>query len=402
MLAYVSARSEALAYTGVRPGDDDTLLAVPGTPMQSARVRLLRVDAATRAILVANGVTDSQRAAYIQVAPYRADCRTVRRIDTTPWVVRGDTGYARVILGPKRDWIRGVPVLVILGGWDYPYPRQRALAFDVPNTQRLASAATMYDFENMLEESRGLSLLYDSVRKAQRAPALAWAATNVREAELEPIHTRILETVIRADEQVARLVPSRMRGSYRVTLREGEMETVWYFRTRTYATGSWKEEESKRSIANLVASPHLIGRTVFGYAADSASALPVTEPRGSSIPDFARVWFSATDRPTVPGNDTVGTLRAQLEFTRRAAPPSVWDALDPFVPKPTGFDSAYRVRTGFVEQRGDEQPRLPLSIHIDATNRVYGDTTFVRGTRRLRITLERVDTVSIGTRTGNR
>jgi hypothetical protein len=110
--------------SGVAPGPHDSLLARPGTLMVSARVRLLRIDTATRRVLADAGVAGDAPMAFIQAQPYRADCRTIRHIDTLPWTVPGDTGYARATLTPRETWPDGVPVFAIAPSWSFPYPRQ--------------------------------------------------------------------------------------------------------------------------------------------------------------------------------------------------------------------------------------------------------------------------------------
>lgn len=80
-LPYAPARATPLSYSGVRQSPGDSLLVMPGDPMPAARVRMMRIDSATRRTLTAAGVTDSQPAAFIAAAPYRADCRTIRYTD---------------------------------------------------------------------------------------------------------------------------------------------------------------------------------------------------------------------------------------------------------------------------------------------------------------------------------
>lgn len=77
-----------MACSDVRTGPSDSLLATASTLMPAARVRLLQVDTATRAALVAAGIGDREPTVLLRAAPYRADCRTIRWTDTIPFVVR--------------------------------------------------------------------------------------------------------------------------------------------------------------------------------------------------------------------------------------------------------------------------------------------------------------------------
>jgi hypothetical protein len=131
-------QARVMSYSSVPSSAADSLLAGGGTLMPAARVRLLQVDSATRQVFVGAGLTDEQPSAFIRAEPYRADCRIIRWTDSVPWVQRGDTGYARATLAPREDWIGGVPVLVIRDVWNYPYPRQRGLAYGSSSSAALA------------------------------------------------------------------------------------------------------------------------------------------------------------------------------------------------------------------------------------------------------------------------
>jgi hypothetical protein len=385
---------DPMSASGVRPGPRDSLLATPGTLMPAARVRLLQLDATTRAVLASSGITDAQPMAFIRAAPYRADCRTIRWTDSVPWVQPGDTGYARATLSPPERWINGVPVLVIPDVWNYPYPRHRGLAYRARPDEVLAPAAAMYSLNTTLERS-GPALLGgrfpdDSVTLAL---ALDWARSHLADAELEPVRTIIRESVLQVDwKSVARL-PSRLRGTYRVTLQGDTARGEWFFRTHSAPGYSWRGGDSLVSTAALLASPHVGGYALVGLAALTADSLPAADPGGRRSRPL--VWLFAEDRPTVPGNATRTTLRGSLEFRLDAAPPTLWDELEVFVPPLDPLMRDALARQGRQLARVQQQPRLRLTLRIDPTGAVRADTTHTQNGKRLRVSLVRIDTVSM-------
>ena len=84
-----------------------------------------------------------------------------------------------------------------------------------------------------------------------------------------------------------------------------------------------------------------------------------------------------------------------LEFTLAAAPESLWDELEAFVPNPSAIDSALMARLNRPILRSQKQPRLPLTLRLNEGGGVRADTTLTAGGRTLRIVLERLDTISI-------
>ena len=359
--------------------------------MPAARVRLLQLDSVTRDLLARAGVTDSQPAAFIRAAPYGADCRTIRWTDTTPWVVTGDVGFMRATLATRESWIREVPVFVIPEVWYYPYPRQRGLGFGTPRDAPLTPADAMYSLHIAFE-------LPPAVGDTARRPrAMAWARAHPAAAELEPARSIIREAVLRRDWEEMGRVPSRLRGTYRVTVESGDARGTWLFRTYGLPSHSWREVEAARSTADVLASPHAAGYQLVGFAAPTREALPEIALRGSREPDGPRIWLGAADRLTAPGNDARRTFAGALEFGLRAAPMHLWDHLEPFVPPPTALDSAFLAEgIGSTGERADRRPRLPLTLRIDARGVVLADTTLRQGGQSLRVSLERVDTAWVG------
>jgi hypothetical protein len=120
-LPFAASAQRALSYSAPA-GMADSMLPTADTPMPAARVRLLRLDSATRAEFTAAGIVDPQPEAFIRAAPYRADCRTIKWTDARPWTQTGDTGYVAATLAPRELWIGDRPVLVIPDVWSYPYP----------------------------------------------------------------------------------------------------------------------------------------------------------------------------------------------------------------------------------------------------------------------------------------
>jgi hypothetical protein len=45
--------------------------------------------------------------------------------------------------------------------------------------------------------------------------------------------------------------------------------------------------------------------------------------------------------------------------------------------------------------RGEKQPEIPLTIRLDERGEVRGDTTLVVGSTTLRVSLQRIDTLSM-------
>ena len=393
-LRFQPAGLRPMSGSGVREGAADSMLATPETPLPAARVRLQQLDSATRAMLAHEGVTDREPVAFIRAAPYRADCRTIRWTDSVPFAVPGEVGYVRATLASRDLWIDGVPLLIVPDGWNYPYPRRRglvrALALDAP----LVPASALFSLNALLEMPPPVDAATRSAAEsARRARALAWGRANADAAELEPARAILRRAVLDADWQAAERVPSRLRGTYRVEMETGDQRGTWYLRTYDRPGYSWRGRDSLQTSADLIASPHVNGYRLVGYAAGAPDALFNVSLRDRPGPTL--VWLATDDRPTTPGNDTRVVLAGMLEFRMAAAPESLWNDLEPFVPKSSAVDSMMMARMGHTMQRGEKQPQLPLSIRLKPGGDVRAETTFVvRGTT-LRVVMRRIDTLSI-------
>jgi hypothetical protein len=391
-LPFAPTGAEVMSMSGVRAGPPDSLLATPSTPMPAARVRVLQLDSSTRAIFAAHGITDSQPLAFIRAAPYRSDCRTIRWTDTVPFVTRGEVGYVRATLAPRDRWIDGVPVLVIPDAWNYPYPRHRALAFGVAPDAPLAPAEAIFSLNSVLEMPPPVNMTARiTADSARRTRAIGWALANPLPAELEPARTVLRRLVLEPDWEVAERVSSRLRGTYRVDVEVGGERSTWFFRTHDRPGYSWDGGDLFQTTAALLTSPHVLGYRLVGYAGGARDSIP-TMNGSVRVP---LVSLATTDRPTVAGNDARRVLSAILEFTLTAAPERLWNDLEPFVPRASASDSALLARLNRPILRGQKQPRIPLTVRLDARGGIRADTTLVVGTRAVRVVLERVDTLSI-------
>jgi hypothetical protein len=395
---HAEVEAEFMSSSGVRPGPHDSLLAVQGTPMPGARVRLLQVDSATQATLRAAGITDPHPVAFIRAAPYRADCRTVRWNDSLPWVERGDTGYARATLAPPSQWIAGTPMFIILHTWYYPYPRQRALAFDIPADRRLASANAMYSLNVLLEAGgqpmRDFAVPTDT---ASLRRVLEWTRSHLSDAELEPVRELVRRAILKPDWETVRSMPSRLRGSYAVTMEADGSRGTWYFRTEARPRSSWPDRDTITTIATLLSSPHISGYRLVGYGGPTRDELVVSQPSGPGR-RLPFVWLVAEDRPTVAGNEARHVLRGQLEFTMAAAPAQLWDILDVFVRPLSPRDSVVLMRMPEIYARENRQPRLPITLRLDRSGSVRADTVLTMKGKTLRMSVVRLDTISVESR----
>ena len=393
-LPYTPVRVSPLSYSGVRQSPADSILVAPGDPMPAARVRMLRMDSLTRQSLIAAGVTDSLPAAYITAAPYRADCRTIRYMDTIPFVVPGEVGFVRASLLPSEHWIDGTPVFVIPQVWYYPYPHRRALAFAAAPDSPLASAEAMYGLSLTLEMPRRLDA--DARREAELARqdrARSWARQNVAAVELEPARSMIRRAILEPDWEAARRLTSRLRGTYRVELELGDTRGIWYFRTHDKPGYSWDRADSLQSVAALVETPTIPGYRLAGRADAYLDSLPTAYPRGGVRGPL--IWLGSSDRPTTPGNDSLLELDGELMFHMGAAPESLWNALQDLVPPPSARDSAFMTRVNRPIERARLQPRIPLTLLLDTIGGVRADTSLSTGGGTLRVMLERVDSLAL-------
>lgn len=393
-LAFAGTVGEAMSSSSVPAGSWDSLLATRGTPMPAARVRLLRLDSATRATLSAAGIAADQPSGFLRAAPHRADCRTVRWRGERNWIAPGDTGYARGYLAPRESWVGGVPVFVIPHTWSYPYPRQRGLLFRVPPDDPIAPPEAVFSLDSALglvEFRPGHETEYDSLRRAR---ALSWIRANLSVADLEPVLTQAREAVLAVDWKDAARLPSRLRGSYMVTMETADARHSWYFRTHDRPSYGWRGRGT-RSAVELAESPYIPGYSLLGYPARARDQLPTTSHTRRERGPLT--WFAAADRPMAPGNDARRVLDGSLEFTLSAVPESLWPTLEDYIPAPDALDSLMPTRV----PRSERQPQLPLTIRLDGRGGVTADTTFVAGGRPLRVRLIRMDTVSVARPWGN-
>ncbi len=386
--------AQAMSMSGVRPGGYDSLLATASTLMPAARVRLLQVDAGTRAMLASAGITDRQPSVLLRAAPYRADCRTIRWTDAVPFVVRGETGFVRATLAPREQWVGGTPVLVIPDAWYYPYPHRRGLAYGAAPGAPMTPAAAMFTLSTVLESPPQLDQAARAGSDSARAMrAIDWARANPTEAELEPARSLVRSAILDPDMTAAQRLPSRLRGSYRVDMDAEGQHSTWYFRTTDRPAYGWRGHDTLQTTAALVAAPYIPGYQLLGYASASRDSLRTAAPRGSRPGPL--VWLATNDQPTSPANDARRTLSTILEFKLSSAPEQSWDALEPLIPPTSARDSAALARMRSMFSRADRQPRVPLTLHLDAHGPVQGDTTLNLGTHSLRVKLERMDTLSV-------
>lgn len=395
MLPFAPAAQMALSYSSPPGMESDSLVATPTTLLPGARVRLLKLDSATRAQLVAAGIVAPTPRAYMQARVYRADCRTIRWTDPRPWTQTGDTGYVVATLAPRELWLDNVPVLHVSEAWAHPYPRWPALMYLPSDHRFVASAEALFDFETHLLRAGPARPGELSYAEKLRTLAMEWATANTTQRELEPIRSQVRQSILNPDFRRAEVTHSRWAGTYRVELRAGDLTTIWAFRTVDRPAYRAPELDSSLSIGELLASPHVSGYRLVGYAADSTGVLPSTYPRGVAFRQTRLVWLSVADRPTVPQFDTTTVLRAILEFQRRGVAPVIWPALDPYFPRTTSDDSVMFARSRTPRTAADDQPRLPLTLRLGRDGVVRGDTILVRAGQRLRVIVTRTDTLAV-------
>jgi len=392
-LPFAASAQRALSYSAPA-GMADSMLPTADTPMPAARVRLLRLDSATRAAFTAAGIVDPQPEAFIRAAPYRADCRTIKWTDSRPWTQTGDTGYVVATLAPRELWIGDRPVLVIPDVWSYPYPRYPGPSLYPPAQPPLASADALFSYQDWMLRGRGGNVYASLPQDSSRLLSIAWAQANMAERERDPIRSEIRQAILNGDFARARETPSRFRGTYRVELQSGDRTVAWQFRTVDRPAYRWLDVDTARTIAALIASPHVDGYRLVGYAADSAGAVPEMAPRTAAMRSLL-MWLAVADRSTVAGSDTVRAVTGMLEFVRKVAPLEIWSALDAYVPPPDPIAGEMMARMRITRTAGDDQPRLPLTLRVGPDGRASADTTLVRAGQRLRVRLRQLDTVSV-------
>jgi hypothetical protein len=218
--------------------------------------------------------------------------------------------------------------------------------------------------------------------------------------EREPARATVREAVLTPDWTAVARGESRLGGTYRVTMAAGDARGVWFFRTHDRPGHAWRGRDSVRTTSDLFAAPYTAGYRLVGYADASADSLggPEARWRGATRgggPRVPLVWLATEDRRTLPGNDARRALAGVLEFTLAAAPKALWPALEAVVPPTTARDSAFYARLGRTSPRGERQPRLPITVRLDARGAARADTTLAAGGRTLRVRLERTDTLAI-------
>ena len=381
MLPSAGVAISPLSFSNVRV--QDSLLARPGTPMPGARVRILRVDSATRSEVVRQGGTPD--VGFIRVFVYGAGCEPLRWTDTTRFVSPGEVGYINATLAPREQWIGNAPLLIV---HSRPYP-----GFGTGTGEQLASPAMLFDFAEAMDlpdaKSEDEALAFNLERRRR---ALAWARAHLEAAELEPLRASIRDAVVSMDWGDAERIPSRLRGTYRVDVESGDRRGTWFFRTHERPSYGWRGRDSMQfTTAGLLASPHIAGYRLVGYGAGSVDSIITTLPRGGKYP---LVWLATSDRPTAPGNDARRELKGTFEFVLAAAPESLWDIVEPLVPPMRPADSAFYARLGRPRERERQQAMIPVTVRIDKNGGVRADTTVSVGTHRIRIMLQRLDTVA--------
>ncbi|HEU5183415.1 MAG TPA: hypothetical protein VFU01_02530, partial [Gemmatimonadaceae bacterium] len=135
---------------------------------------------------------------------------------------------------------------------------------------------------------------------------------------------------------------------------------------------------------------------LVGYGAPSRDELVVSAP--SPLGDAPLVWLAAADRPTADGNAARRVLRGELEFKMSVAPEQLWDILDIFVPPLSSMDSLALTRMPELYTRENRQPRLPLTLRLNGSGSVRADTILTRHGKTLRLSLVRLDTISVDSR----
>lgn len=157
----------------------------------------------------------------------------------------------------------------------------------------------------------------------------------------------------------------------------------------------WQAEDSLRTTAHLVASPHIAGYQLVAYVADPSGRLPDSIPRG--IPDRrpTLLWFAVADPITSTDSARAAHMRAELSFVRGDVPRTMWSTLDPFVPPLDSLTRWAMERMNRTRNPAEDRPRLPLTLRLGADGRVSADTVLLRDGQRLRVRLTREDTIAL-------
>jgi hypothetical protein len=226
-----------------------------------------------------------------------------------------------------------------------------------------------------------------------------WTRDHLSDAELDPIRELVTRAILSSDWDAARRLPSRLRGTYAVTMESDGSRGTWYFRTSQRPSSRWGD--TTETVATLLASPYIVGYQLVGYAAPTRDELRLGPPRLTPTSRFADqrlVWLTAADRPTAPGNEARQVLRGELAFLMGVPPAALWSALDPFMRPLSRMDSVMLQRRPELYARENRQARLPITLRLDRSGAVRADTILTMNEKTIRISLVRLDTISVESR----
>ena len=326
------------------------------TPMPGARVRLRRLDTGTRERLRLLGVTDSVPVAYLKAMPYSMDCAAMRWHDTVPWVRPGTGGYvSSTILLDSSRWIGGAPVFMVMHPDAYPYPQRRTMFGVSPESRDLVSPEILFEFDSMqaccapsayprnVEEAERL------VRERDRSME-RWLRAHPMEIEQAPLRT-ILRAQLLARVGWRTLVDSlAIAGTYRVRVRVQDTTYTWMLRTEAGAGERLDAADSGRTTRELLDAPRVSGFVLRGIAARDSSALMDSMSRYTPSNRYLRFDLSAIH--VAPSRPHQQQVRAEMRFELRAAPPALWQTLQPFLAD----------QSGTSDPSGHQEAVLPLTL----------------------------------------
>lgn len=406
---FAAPRGQVVALADFRYADSSTLL-------PTARVRLLRMDSAMRAALVAAQVRDSAPMAYMQARPFAGDCRLIAWPDSTPWVRVGEDGYVEGTLAPRAQWIDDRPTLLVHDALSFPYPRRylASISWPRPTVMRrgpFASIDAFFSFREMrararvalMQWRRGKPMVEINAENGSilREHTLTWARANVADAARAPLDDAIRQEVLSTQSQRFGEHLSRVRGTYEVqftalhfTTANSVADTVvrWWMRTADVPLSRWIELDSARSVADVVTHPYAAGYVLPAHTHVDRESLRV---RGPLFVPGATAWLSVGDRVTQPEGDTASVLLAQLRFRLGSVPERWWSVLQPYVPSEHPVDSMMRAREGRVFDWRSAYPQVRFTLRSNGRGAWVGDTTLERNGTRLRLRVTRVDSVAV-------
>jgi hypothetical protein len=227
-----------------------------------------------------------------------------------------------------------------------------------------------------------------------RRLALAFATSHAHDAELRPLRDMIRQAVLRPEFDRVRLSPSRLRGTYELQLSTPDSNVTFWFRTTERAAYSWRDVHSIGTSAELVRNPYLSGYQLLGYPAATRDSVP-SDGDNLDARTSQTLWFSVADRPGMPGNGNQALIRAELEFRLPTTPQWLWPTLDAYLRRVSAVDSVLMARSRFAIPRDQAQAQLSMQLHVDANGNGHVDTTLISNGRRLRIRLQRHDTIGV-------